>query len=93
MRLSEFAAHYEAHPKEAAETVSPTDILGQLLYTTTLGNRLLDSAVAMARDEAGMLEVARCINKVDSLMELFLQEEPSMVDDEEDDSVVDADYI
>ena len=92
-RLSEFAAHYEANPKEAAEMVSPTDILGQLLYTTSLGTRLLDSAVAMAKDEASMLEVVRCINKVDSLMESLLQEEPSMAELEDDDSVVDADYI
>ena len=45
--LSELVKEYEAGPKEG---FSSSDILGQLLYTSKLGNRLLDAAVAFSKD-------------------------------------------
>ena len=47
--LAELVKDYANEPKD---NISPTDILGQLLYTTKLGARLLDCAAAWAKEVA-----------------------------------------
>ena len=53
--LFDLVKDYAAGPKD---DLSPTDILGQLLYTTKLGARLLDCAAAWAKYEGDDIRVA-----------------------------------
>jgi len=71
--LSELVKDYANDPKD---NLSPTDILGQLLYTTKLGARLLDCAVAWAKDEGEMIYVAGRIGQIEILIRQLLQDKP-----------------
>lgn len=89
--LSELVADHAAAPDEFL----PTDILGQLMHTTKIGTRLLDSAAAWLKDEGEQIHVKRRLTKVDSLMEQILLQQPTMVSmaDLRDESVNEPDYM
>ena len=79
--LSELAKDYEAGPKEG---ISSSDILGQLLYTSKLGTRLLDAAVAFSKDAEETIYVTRRSAMIEAAIKTLLEEKPKMLDMEED---------
>ena len=90
--LLELVGEYEAGAKD---DLPPTDILGLLLYTTKIGARLLNCAVAWAQTEEETLFVSRHIARMDKLIGQVLQDKPKMVDmdDGDKDNLVMADYM
>ena len=75
--LLELVGEYEAGAKD---DLPPTDILGLLLYTTKIGARLLNCAVAWAQTEEETLFVSRHIARMDKLIGQVLQDKPKMVE-------------
>ena len=75
--LCELVADHAASPERE---FPPTDILGQLLHTTKIGNRLLDCAAAWVKEEGRTIQVTRRLSQVDSLIEQLLKDQPNIVD-------------
>ena len=71
----------------------PNDILAQLLYTTKLGNRLLDCAVHWQQDEGDTIEASRLVSKVDSMVEQLLRNKANIADMAFDADAPETDYI
>ena len=89
--VCDLVKEYANNPKSE---FSSTDILSQLMYTTKLGQRLLDCAVAWVKDETNTLEVSQRIRKVESLIGEVLLHQPNMADEADmNRDTIDPDYI